>query len=859
MISVVIPTYNKPKFLDMTLGSLSRQIFEKEETLEVIVANSGEKAESGKVIDFWSKRMNIKYLPIENASGRAFTRNFGAKSASGDILIFLDDDMVCMPHLVQAHIDAHKKSDNLLVLGYRYRLEQPLTEFFNYVNGAKAAENLHHIALLPSVLDERDEVYKMCNDDIEDYYAPWALLFSNNFSVRKKHLEDFDDIFQRKWGIEDVELGLRYYKKGLKYVLARKAEAYHLLHTASWKRNLNDLKDNLELFYKKFPTYEVEMYVVHLNVSLRTYMKCIRTIKLTDKFEIKDKKLKELTADFYEKNIKKDDSIFISGMEDKDNIAAVMKITDSVIYSDVKAGLKDLGKNCTRLIGVKTEYKDNQFNSVIIGQLTAGTVNKFMPILIREAYRVGKNVLFALTVQDLKTLLFEFFSIEDSIDYRQELIELLEFQGMSRSEMHIEEKDSVFFVKLAKNDSRERKSRDINIEFSIDMDHPHERTISALEFAFALIRQGVNIQAQNLKKFMKYIDFDISKKYVDIEGLTEDEKNMVKKMLKNDLKLYTDSYLELPVEVYENFTPRLLGRSDGAGFPLTEAMQLTNAEMELTFHSSEFTKENFKKVGGDPNLSYVVPMGVSPDIYVPLKNKTKNNKFTFIAMGTPMKDGGFDDILEAFSSVFTKNDNVALRIYFECLQEPYQRGFFHRDTSYDSYRKTYELNKMIYYSKMSRYKEKYENGELDIKIDIANLNSRKNVKLFQECDCFISMYRNDFSGLSLLKAMSCEKPVITMDRFLPENMCTPDNSYTVDSTFVAGYEHEYYYYSEYMLWIRPVIEELKKKLREVFENQNEAEKKGLRARKGVLDKWTWDYSAKKAVESILDSYAKNKK
>ena len=92
-ISIIIPTYNRPKQLAICLQALVRQEYP-HDGFEVIVVDDGSKISLNMVIAPFCKQVNLTLLKQINA-GPAAARNTGAKHAKGDFLAFTDDD--CTP------------------------------------------------------------------------------------------------------------------------------------------------------------------------------------------------------------------------------------------------------------------------------------------------------------------------------------------------------------------------------------------------------------------------------------------------------------------------------------------------------------------------------------------------------------------------------------------------------------------------------------------------------------------------------------------------------------------------------------------------------------------------------------------
>lgn len=96
--SVVIATRQRPGPLAECLASLQQQTFA---PLQVIVVDSSQDSATGTVCESWAQQLGVPLLylasPIRSA---AVQRNLGAKRASGEVLVFLDDDVVLEPEFL---------------------------------------------------------------------------------------------------------------------------------------------------------------------------------------------------------------------------------------------------------------------------------------------------------------------------------------------------------------------------------------------------------------------------------------------------------------------------------------------------------------------------------------------------------------------------------------------------------------------------------------------------------------------------------------------------------------------------------------------------------------------------------------
>jgi GT2 family glycosyltransferase len=115
-VSFVVPTFRRPETLRETLGALASVEYPKD-GYEVIVVDDGSDAETEKAVrEFRDGAVAVTYAGQANR-GSATARNHGARLATGDLLIFCDDDIVVEPRHVEQHLATHEVHGDCLVNG----------------------------------------------------------------------------------------------------------------------------------------------------------------------------------------------------------------------------------------------------------------------------------------------------------------------------------------------------------------------------------------------------------------------------------------------------------------------------------------------------------------------------------------------------------------------------------------------------------------------------------------------------------------------------------------------------------------------------------------------------------------------
>jgi glycosyltransferase involved in cell wall biosynthesis len=111
-ISVVIATYNRPDLAARLLTQLAAQTMAATE-FEVVVVDDGSRVAFPEI----SVPYRLTVLRQEN-QGAAAARHRGARAASGDVVLFLDDDMEVPNVLLEEHARLHDEDPSAVVLGW---------------------------------------------------------------------------------------------------------------------------------------------------------------------------------------------------------------------------------------------------------------------------------------------------------------------------------------------------------------------------------------------------------------------------------------------------------------------------------------------------------------------------------------------------------------------------------------------------------------------------------------------------------------------------------------------------------------------------------------------------------------------
>ncbi len=207
-LSVVIPTHDRCTLLCRVLPTVFQQSCSPD-AYEVIVVVDGSTDGTVEMLRQFHPSCKFQFLEQPNW-GQASARNVGVKSATGGVVLLLDDDLLCEPTLVAEHIGAHRSNANQIVFGpVNVAPESPRTLATRRINLEAAAwvERLGR----------------------EGPTLPFDAVVGANSSMRRTTFLDlggFDDKFFR--AREDVELGLRCWLAGVAFRFHGAAVTYQI-------------------------------------------------------------------------------------------------------------------------------------------------------------------------------------------------------------------------------------------------------------------------------------------------------------------------------------------------------------------------------------------------------------------------------------------------------------------------------------------------------------------------------------------------------------------------------------------------------------------------------------------------------
>lgn len=274
-ISIIIPAYERSNLLRKTLASIECQNYPKE-LIDVIVVDDGSSIDNFEIVfEEFSKLMTL-YLARQERNGYGLTRarNLGARISRGEILFFLDSDLILPRDYISSLMIYHHASDHVSVLGVRKFINTETVTVDDIrspgfdVNGMEKCQsvNPHHKNVNDTEGNSVDwrlaEFSK--NNWMIDARNPFRFFGGGHASVSRENffrIGGYDESFI-EWGNEDQDFAYRLWSIGQKFIPLKGVFDYHQeepnkLEDQTYK--LTENKKTNEMLISRCPDFSVRI------------------------------------------------------------------------------------------------------------------------------------------------------------------------------------------------------------------------------------------------------------------------------------------------------------------------------------------------------------------------------------------------------------------------------------------------------------------------------------------------------------------------------------------------------------------------------------------------------------------------
>lgn len=234
-ISVIVPTYNRAEQLAKVLPSY----LQFPEVGEVLVVNDGSRDRTAEVVTaFAASDQRVRLLQHAENRGMTFARNTGIENATGDLVLFSEDDLALAPSSLDTLADHMRKTGADIIAGRRIWMRIGETE-----EAALARANSRHWPVVNRRLLEQNS-HAVTADDIE------APLVNATMLVRREVLQkvQFASCYPGNAWREESDFQVTAQELGFRQFFCPHSLSYHY-DRAIAGRGRNRLKSDLVYLY----------------------------------------------------------------------------------------------------------------------------------------------------------------------------------------------------------------------------------------------------------------------------------------------------------------------------------------------------------------------------------------------------------------------------------------------------------------------------------------------------------------------------------------------------------------------------------------------------------------------------------
>lgn len=203
-VTLVVPMFNRPRTLEKILAALETQTLAADRFEAIFVDDSGPESYhiQKAILESAPRRFAWTYLTTglpREIFGVTVARNKAIRAAKGSVLVFMDDDCVPNPHMLEQHLLAHLADPQLIAIANR-------------------AEDDQILKAVPPIPVLRDKCKTEAAKSARGELGAGSFITSNASAKRQLVVEAgmFDESFAQpgEYGYEDRDLGDRMLAKG---------------------------------------------------------------------------------------------------------------------------------------------------------------------------------------------------------------------------------------------------------------------------------------------------------------------------------------------------------------------------------------------------------------------------------------------------------------------------------------------------------------------------------------------------------------------------------------------------------------------------------------------------------------------
>jgi len=247
-VDVIIPCYNVEHIVEKCVNSIIAQ--EYGNTVKIYMINDGSTDNTANILESFANNTNITVIHHEQNKGLSKTRNSGINAGNGEVICFLDSDMVVKQNWIESHVFILSEKGIVGVIG-----------------DSKLPKVVASNSLDKYFYDNRRGARSVGEGGKVDF----TYFLLNNTSVKRSVFEiiDFFDENITSYGGEDTDLAIRLweaYPNGLCFSSKAASEHYHERELYEFCQCMYQYgKTNFQILLNKYPQYKNNLGGQYIN------------------------------------------------------------------------------------------------------------------------------------------------------------------------------------------------------------------------------------------------------------------------------------------------------------------------------------------------------------------------------------------------------------------------------------------------------------------------------------------------------------------------------------------------------------------------------------------------------------------
>lgn len=279
-LSIIIPCYNSHDTINKVLFSIQNQKLPSDylNKIEVVIIDDNSKFPTSDHMNTNDYNFIIKNIRLNINHGVSHARELGVIHSSGDILIFLDSDVILSQYYLADHIIRNIVINNAVFVSFKenisrddHRIEDEYIEsgvqLPTYHKDLRISKKVKKGAIGTYKVEKELEIHILEETNFfKDFYGSRTfgvydlscMVTGHNFSVKRELIlasSPFTKTFQG-WGMEDVYFGLKMISNGNYIIPVLSCGVLHIEHSprsgsdqkriAEYKKNTDIINDFLD-------------------------------------------------------------------------------------------------------------------------------------------------------------------------------------------------------------------------------------------------------------------------------------------------------------------------------------------------------------------------------------------------------------------------------------------------------------------------------------------------------------------------------------------------------------------------------------------------------------------------------------